>query len=120
MWFYIDFHSHIPVYAQIKNKIKEKIAKKEIQKDEFIPSIRVLAKEIGVNLNTVARAYRELEQEGIIKSVRGSGYIVIGIDKDRLLNDKIEEFKKVVLSAKNLKIEKNKLLKVIDEIYGGE
>ncbi|WP_129408431.1 GntR family transcriptional regulator [Marinitoga lauensis] len=120
MWFTIDFHSHVPVYEQIKNKIKEKIVKKEVNENEFIPSIRTLAKEIGVNLNTVARSYRELEQEGIIQSVRGSGYIVIGIDKDKIFDEKIEEFRKIVISAKNLKIEKRDLLKVIDEIYGGE
>ncbi|KAF2955278.1 GntR family transcriptional regulator [Marinitoga sp. 38H-ov] len=117
MWFYIDFHSHIPVYEQIKNKIKEKIAKNEIKENEYIPSIRVLAKEIGVNLNTVARAYRELEQEGIIQSIRGSGYVVIGINKDEMINDIMEEFKKVALSAKNLKIEKEKLFEIIGEIY---
>ncbi|MBM7559773.1 GntR family transcriptional regulator [Marinitoga litoralis] len=120
MWFSIDFHSHVPVYEQIKNKIKEKIAKKELKENEFIPSIRVLAKEIGVNLNTVARAYRELEQEGIIQSVRGSGYIVIGIDKNKIYGEKIEELRNIVKSAKNLKIKKEELLKVIDEIYGGE
>ena len=120
MWFYIDFHSHVPVYEQIKSKIKEKIVKKELKEKEFIPSIRILAKEIGVNLNTVARAYRELEQEGIVESIRGSGYKVIGIDKDLLINENLENFKKAVLSAKNLRIAKKELLKVIDEIYGGD
>lgn len=118
MWFHIDFHSYTPVYKQIKNKIKEKIAKKDLKENEYIPSIRALAKEIGVNLNTVARAYRELEQEGVIQSVRGSGYIVIGIDKEKMIADKKEEFKKIVLSAKNLKIEKKELFKIIDEVYG--
>ncbi|AEX85689.1 GntR family transcriptional regulator [Marinitoga sp. 1135] len=117
MWFSIDFHSHTPVYEQIKNKIKEKILTNELKKDEFIPSIRVLAKELGVNLNTVSRAYKELEFEGVIKSVRGSGYIVLGIDENQFIEKKLENFQKSVLECKNAKIQKEKLISIINKLY---
>ncbi|OQY10845.1 MAG: GntR family transcriptional regulator [Marinitoga sp. 4572_148] len=120
MWFSIDFHSHIPVYEQIKSKIKHKIMIDEIQEGEFIPSIRNLAKTLGVNLNTVARAYRELEQDGIIKSIRGKGYIVVGIQKDDFLNKHLEEFKKQIILLKDFNLDKNILFNIIDDIFGGE
>ncbi|KLO23208.1 GntR family transcriptional regulator [Marinitoga sp. 1197] len=120
MWFSIDFHSHTPVYKQIKNKIKEKILNNELKKEMFIPSIRVLAKELGVNLNTVARAYRELENENVIKSIRGSGYIVIGINEKDFINNKIEEFKKAVVSCKSANIKKEDLFEIIEDLFGGE
>ncbi|GAB6189596.1 GntR family transcriptional regulator [Marinitoga arctica] len=119
MWFSIDFHSHVPVYEQIKAKIKMKILNNEIRKGEYIPSIRNLAQILGVNLNTVARAYRELEQENIIKSVRGKGYIVIGIEKKIFLDKYIEKFRRDIIQLKELRIEKNILINIIESIYNG-
>jgi GntR family transcriptional regulator len=73
MWFSIDFSSHVPVYKQIVEKIKMKIAKGELKQGDFLPSVRKLAEDIGVNFNTVSRAYKELSEQGIIEVQRGEG-----------------------------------------------
>ena len=120
MWFSIDFNSHVPVYKQIKEKIKSMIVTGKLKKGAFVPSIRSLAKDLGVNLNTVSRAYRELVLEGILKVVRGEGYVVEGLDTERFLGKKLEEFRKMVLTLKGDGIEYEKLEGILREVYGGE
>jgi len=120
MWFSIDFNSHVPVYKQIKEKIKSMIATGKLKKGAFVPSIRSLAKDLGVNLNTVSRAYRELVLEGILKVVRGEGYVVEGLDTERFLGKKLEEFRKMVSALKENGIEYEKLEGILREVYGGE
>lgn len=72
----IDFDSEIPIYMQIKNQIIEGIAKGEIEEDEELPSVRVLAEDIGINMHTVNKAYNILKDEGYIKIDRRKGAIV--------------------------------------------
>lgn len=70
----IDFASPIPVYEQLKKKIKQAVAKRIILQGEDLPSIREMASYLKINPNTVARSYRELVQEGIIKGRAGKGF----------------------------------------------
>ncbi|MCD6450508.1 MAG: GntR family transcriptional regulator [Thermotogaceae bacterium] len=118
MWFYIDYSSHVPIYQQIKEKIKEMIAKGEIKEGDFVPSIRVLAKDIGVNVNTIARAYRELAMEGVLKVVRGEGYIVISVDKATFINKYIETLRKILGKLKEYNVSKKDVIKVVEEVFG--
>lgn len=120
MWFSIDFNSHVPVYKQIKEKIKSMIVTEKLKKGTFVPSIRSLAKDLGVNLNTVSRAYRELVMEGILKVVRGEGYMVEELDSEKFIRRKLEEFKKMVSILKEDGIEYKKLESILKEVYGGE
>ena len=62
-----------PIYAQIGAQLKYAVAAGVIRPGELIPSVRELAKQLVVNPNTVARAYRELQGEGLLDSVRGTG-----------------------------------------------
>ena len=62
-----------PLYIQLYNNIKNMIEKKEIKEGEKLPSIRNLAKKLEVNNITIVNAYKLLEQEGYIYSVKGSG-----------------------------------------------
>jgi len=64
MWFAIDFSSHTPVYVQIKDNIKASILSGKLKTGDYIPSIRNLAKDIGVNINTVARPTESLKLMG--------------------------------------------------------
>lgn len=116
MWFSINFHSHTPVYIQIKENIKGMVLNGSLNPGDFIPSIRTLAKDLGVNLNTVARAYRELEQEGVIKVERGEGYTVVGINKDEIKNAVLEEFKMILLKLKKAGFTKEQIITIINSI----
>ena len=70
--------SGIPIYVQIKQQIKSAIMSGDLQKDETLPSLRTLAKELKISVLTVTRAYTELEQEGFVKNVQGRGCFVLG------------------------------------------
>lgn len=72
----ISNQSELPIYAQIKEQIKEQILNGMINEGTVLPSIRQLAKELGVSVITTTRAYNELESEGFISSVQGKGSIV--------------------------------------------
>ena len=72
----IEFHSGIPVYKQIVHRIQTAIVDGHLLQEDQLPTIRALHQKLGVNPNTVARAYRELEVLGVIKAQRGSGCFV--------------------------------------------
>lgn len=120
LWFSIDFNSHTPVYQQIKDKIKENIITENIKEDDYLPSIRNLAKDLGVNLNTVSRAYRELVAEEVLKVERGRGYKPKTVDEDLFFKEKIESFKNSVEKCKSSGIKKSKLSSILEKIYGSE
>jgi GntR family transcriptional regulator len=73
----VDRMSDEPVYEQIARKIRLSIAAGELPAGATLPPVRVLASDLGVNLNTVARAYRILEQEGFVRIEDRSGVIVV-------------------------------------------
>jgi GntR family transcriptional regulator len=72
----IDTSDKHPIYRQIADEIKMLIVKGELAPGAMLPSVRQLATDIGVNLNTVAIAYRELQEEGLISIRHGSGAVV--------------------------------------------
>lgn len=76
MWFHVDPASGVPIYLQIFNQVKRASASGLLKPGDQISSVRELALELTVNPNTIAKAYQELEREGIIKTVRGVGTFV--------------------------------------------
>ena len=76
MRFHLNFKSGKPVYLQIVEQVKAAAASGAIQPGEPLPSIRPLALELRVNRNTVAKAYAELESQGVIETVAGKGCFV--------------------------------------------
>lgn len=72
----IDPDGPIPIYMQIIIQVKSLIANKVLAPGDKLPSVRKLSRQLGVNPNTVARAYQELEREGIIRTTRGIGAFV--------------------------------------------
>lgn len=76
MFFHISMSNGVPVYEQIARQITYAIASGGIVKDEMVPSVRKLSRELAVNPNTVARAYRQLQDSGVLETVRGEGLVV--------------------------------------------
>jgi GntR family transcriptional regulator len=73
----IDFRSGIPIYLQVVERIKEGIAGGRLTPGDQLPTVRSLALELRVNFNTVARAYRILDEVGIISTQQGRGTYVL-------------------------------------------
>lgn len=74
--FQLDLQSRVPIYEQMKKKIVELVLTGVLSVGEQLPSVRSLAREVGVNPNTVQKAYQELEREGIIVTIGGKGSFI--------------------------------------------
>ena len=76
MYITVDERDARPLYQQLVDEIKTLIAKGELAEGTSLPPVRQVAKDLGVNLNTVAFAYRRLQKEGLIRVRHGSGAVV--------------------------------------------
>jgi GntR family transcriptional regulator len=76
MVFYVDTASRLPIYQQLTQQVREAIARGELRPEEQLPSVRQLSLELSVNANTIARAYTELERDGLVVSRPGKGVFV--------------------------------------------
>jgi len=76
MRFQISFTSGTPVYLQLVEQVKASVASGALRAGEALPSIRPLAEDLRVNRNTVAKAYTELESQGVIETIAGKGCFV--------------------------------------------
>jgi GntR family transcriptional regulator len=72
----VDYHSGVPVYLQLVGQAKAAVASGTLRHGDQLPSVRALAEELKVNRNTVAKAWGELEAEGVIENRQGSGSFV--------------------------------------------
>jgi GntR family transcriptional regulator len=75
--FELDFHSGLPIYTQIANQIQGRVANGILKPGDQLPTVRALALELRVNFNTVARAYRILDEERIISTQQGRGTYIM-------------------------------------------
>ncbi|WP_223594368.1 GntR family transcriptional regulator [Neobacillus bataviensis] len=117
--FELDMRSRKPIYEQLVDKMKELIMNEVIKPDEQLPSVRTLATELTINPNTIQKAYRELETQGFIYSIKGKGSFVNPNNQIKDL-EKIEtvkkELEKLVIEALYLGIPASKLIKLIEEL----
>lgn len=77
MFVTVDERDARPLYQQLVDEIKTLIARGELAEGTLLPPVRQVASDLGVNLNTVAFAYRKLQQEGLIRVRHGSGAVVV-------------------------------------------
>ncbi|MDQ0163147.1 GntR family transcriptional regulator [Aeribacillus alveayuensis] len=121
--FDLDFRSRKPIYEQLVEKFKELIIHEVLKKDEQLPSVRSLAQELTVNPNTIQKAYRELERQGYIFSVKGKGNFVNAIS-DQINHEELEkvkqQLKKKMSEAFYLGMSKEEMVALMEEAKGGE
>ena len=77
--FIIDLKNRKPIYEQVVDNFKRLIVSGRLETDARVPSIRELAKDLGINPNTVQKAYRQLEGEGFLYAVSGQGSFVAAV-----------------------------------------
>jgi GntR family transcriptional regulator len=119
MLFLISYKSGTPIYLQIVEQVKAAAASGALKPGEALPSIRPLAEELRVNRNTVAKAYTELESQGVIETLAGRGCFLkenhSGLRKDARRKLLIEEVDRAVVQAHHLQVPRDEFLKLIDE-----
>jgi GntR family transcriptional regulator len=113
MQFRIDNAADRPVYQQIIDQVKRDIALGRLIKDEKLPTVRQLAKQLAINPNTIAKAYRQLEQEGIVVTKAGAGAFVTDLDSNlsRSVRRKIisRQLEHIAVEAFHMQIDKQTL-----------
>jgi len=108
-----------PIYQQVADGIKELIAGGKLEEGAALPPVRQLAADLGVNLNTIATAYRELQKEGLITVKHGSGSVVASLtsterNQDELLRPLRTALTQMVLAG----LPESKILRlVISELH---
>jgi GntR family transcriptional regulator len=109
----IDNASDRPVYLQIIDQVKRDIALGRLAREEKLPTVRQLAQQLAINPNTIAKAYRQLEQEGIIVTKAGAGAFVASLDSNlsRAVRRKLicDELERTVVTAFHMQIDKETL-----------
>lgn len=110
MQFRIDNASDRPVYQQIIDQVKRDVALGHISIDDRLPTVRQLARQLVINPNTIAKAYRQLEQEGIIVTKAGSGAFVANLDTtlSRAVRRKLicDELERIIIEAFHMQIDR--------------
>ena len=91
--------SGVPIYLQLMEQVKHAIETGALRPGEQLPGIRPLAEELVINPNTVAKAYRELEHEGVIELRHGDGAFVSATAVAKRVTDKLRAAQAIVASA---------------------
>ena len=115
----LNFRSGKPVYLQLVDQVKAAAAAGAIREGEPLPSIRPLAEELRVNRNTVAKAYTELESQGVIETAAGKGCFVRNtgtpLKKKACLTLLAEEVDQAVVQAHHLQVTRAEFLKLVEQ-----
>lgn len=117
--FSLDLQSRQPIYEQLKNKIGELVLLGQLRPDDQLPSVRSLARELGVNPNTVQKAYQDLERESIIYSVAGRGsYISPELDLgEQLRRQQLRRVSQAAMQARQCGIGEERVVEAVREVY---
>lgn len=120
--FSIDYQSREPIYEQLYNSIVQMISIGVLKAKEQLPPVRQLAIQLGVNPNTVAKAYKNLERDGIIYSVVGKGSFISPFSNvvDTIKAETLEKFKRAVRDCIKLGFLKQEILSTVKNIYDDE
>jgi GntR family transcriptional regulator len=119
MFFTIDPSNGLAIYEQIVRQVKFAVANETLKPGELVPSVRELARELAINPNTVARAYRELQSEGVIDALRGTGLAVTSGARRRCVDERTklvrERVRQVLAEAKQSQLGTDEVRAIVEE-----
>jgi GntR family transcriptional regulator len=119
MLFHVNPSSGVPIYAQIENQVKNAIAAGALKPDQALPSVRKLAAELGINPTTAARAYQNLERDGVISTVPGGGTYVAESVPRFLKSEKLRRLqpyaRQLAVEGTQLRLTDEEILKIVQE-----
>jgi GntR family transcriptional regulator len=118
MFFRIDFSNGLPIYEQVARQVKFAVAGGVLRAGEMVPSVRELARELAINPNTVARAYRQLQADNVLESVRGTGLQVTAGADERCRSERVklirQRVQQVLVEAKQSRLDADKLRALVE------
>jgi GntR family transcriptional regulator len=119
MFLRIDPTDDLAIYEQVARQVKFAVAAGVLQAGELVPSVRELARELAINPNTVARAYRELQADAVLEPVRGTGLAVGRGAAERCLTARVElvrnRLRQVLSEAKQSRLDHDQLRALIED-----
>lgn len=120
--FALDYKTKIPIYEQIQDQVISFIALGIFKPNEQLPAVRQLASDLGVNPNTVAKAYQELERLGYIVSQTGRGSFISNTSNTltMLKNEYLEQLNKLIETMKSLNIPYQEIILAINSNFKEE
>jgi GntR family transcriptional regulator len=119
MLFHVNPSSGVPIYVQVETQIKNAIAAGALKSGQPLPSVRKLAAELGINPNTAARAYQELERDGTITTVPGGGTFVAGGQPRFLKSERIRRLqpyaRQIAVEGTQLGLDETEIVDLVQE-----
>jgi GntR family transcriptional regulator len=119
MLVHVNSSTGMPLYLQIESQLKHAISAGALKSGEALPSVRKLAADLRINPNTVARAYQNLERDGVIRTVPGGGTYVADNVPGLLKSEKLRRLRPFAMQAAvegtHLRLTRDEILKMIDE-----
>jgi len=118
----LDFRSGLPIYIQIMNQIENQVVGAILKPGDQLPTVRALASELRVNFNTVARAYRMLDEARIISTQQGRGTYITEIPppevKEKLRNETLEALaRKYIGEALRMEFSKSEIRQMVSDQF---
>jgi GntR family transcriptional regulator len=115
----IDFKSGTPVYLQLVDQVRHAAASGGLRTGEPLPGIRPLAEELRINRNTIAKAYAELENQGVIETIPGKGCFLKQVNSPLTKSARndllVQEIDRAVVAAHHLQISDDELLALLQK-----
>src|SRR5260370_4820053 len=119
MFFRIESSNGLAIYEQIVRQMKFAVAGEALQAGDLVPSVRELSRDLAVNPNTVARAYRELQVDGVLAPLRGTGLEVTPHAAKHCAGERVnlirERLRSVLVEARRSRLELSEIRTIVDE-----
>ena len=121
--FSIDYKSRLPFYEQLVESVKSMVLSGLLSGDDPLPSVRQLSSDLGINPNTVQKAYRQLEEEGLIQSRPGAGSHITASPqqvediRQELFRSEVQE---TVAAMKRMGLKKEEAVALLRQLYDEE
>ena len=118
----LNYRDARPIYEQVRDGLRHLVVTGALQAGDKLPSVRALASSLAINPNTIQRAYMQLEQEGLIYPVKGTGNFIADSEEVRKLSKAsyIKELKTLIRKGKAMGMEAEELIYIIRECYKEE
>lgn len=116
----LNYRDSQPIYSQIRDGLRRLIVKGALSPGEKLPAVRDMAMDLAVNPNAIARAYTELEREGLIRAVPGEGCFACGSDAPADLDamrkeELIQQLRTLIGELRQLNVSSAELISIIEE-----